>query len=264
MAAVFKVLLPLVRILLRQGVSHSEFSELARKAFVRVAFTDFEIEGRKQTVSRVAVITGLSRKEVLRLKTDDDQSISKVTKPINRAVRVINGWLNDPEFCAEGGAPRELPLHGEQGSFAALIKRYSGDITAGAVFDELTRVGAARENQGKAVLCAEGYVPSVTSAEQIEVAGMSAADLLKTLDHNLHVDPREQRRFQRQLIFHDVPLPVAKKFRELSAEKSNALLRELNRWLSIEKAAHGGESRVGRVGLGVYYIEDNINKLSSI
>ena len=65
-AATLKVLLPLVRVLLKNGISHAEFSEIGRRALVEVGFRNFDIDGRKQTVSRVAVLTGLSRKEVLR------------------------------------------------------------------------------------------------------------------------------------------------------------------------------------------------------
>ena len=58
--AAIRILKPLVRVLLRNGLSHAEFSEIARRVFVEVGFEDFEIDRRKQTVSRVAVLTGLS------------------------------------------------------------------------------------------------------------------------------------------------------------------------------------------------------------
>jgi len=62
--AILKLLRPLVRILLRNGISYHVFSDLVRWVYVDVAFKSFDIPGRKQTSSRVSVITGLSRKEV--------------------------------------------------------------------------------------------------------------------------------------------------------------------------------------------------------
>lgn len=141
-AATLKILHPIVRVLLKHGMSHTEFSELARKAHVDVAFKDFRIEGRKQTVSRVAVLTGLSRKEVVRLQYIFDAAPLAEKGPLNRAARVITGWTIDPEFRDAHGQPRPLPSTGDGASFATLIKRYSGDITAGAILDELVHVGA--------------------------------------------------------------------------------------------------------------------------
>ena len=92
--AALKVLEPLVRILLRYEVSHSEFSELAKRSYVDVAYKYYSIPNRKQTYSRVAVITGLSRKEVVRLSDEENQGIPETKGPVNRANRVIGGWLS--------------------------------------------------------------------------------------------------------------------------------------------------------------------------
>ena len=74
-AATLRVLRPLVRLLLRYGVPFGAFSELAKGAYVEIAREEFGIPGRKQSDSRVAVLTGLSRKKVhrvSRLERPDD------------------------------------------------------------------------------------------------------------------------------------------------------------------------------------------------
>ena len=64
----YQVLLgPLIRILLRQGISYVEFAEIVKAVYVEVALKDFKVEGRKATRTRVAVMTGLTRKEVKRV-----------------------------------------------------------------------------------------------------------------------------------------------------------------------------------------------------
>ncbi len=91
-AAVLRLLWPLVRILLRNGVSYRTFSDLIKWVYVDVAGKEFGIKGRKQSASRVSVITGLSRKEVTRMRQlprpDDHVSAEKY----NRAARVIAAW----------------------------------------------------------------------------------------------------------------------------------------------------------------------------
>jgi hypothetical protein len=256
--ATFKVLRPLVRVLLKNGISHAEFSEIARRAFVDVGFSDFDIDSRKQTVSRVSVLTGLSRKEVLRIKLLEDNSPLPETGPLNRATRVINGWLRDPEFISAEGKSLELPLYGDSASFAALVKRYSGDITAGAIFDELLRAGAVKKNGDRVSLCATGYVPQHGKEEKVDIMGICAADLLNTLEYNL-THNGEDSRFQRAVVYHRLPENVAREFVKLSKEKTGQLLVELNQWLAEQKRnaeSDPNKNSNKRIGLGIYYFED--------
>src|SRR3970040_2984791 len=97
-AAVTTLLRPLVRLLLRNGASYGTFSDLAKRVYVDVAREEFGIPGRKQSKSRVSIITCLSRKEVLRVKrlpgTDDMGALQRY----NLAARAISGWARAPRF----------------------------------------------------------------------------------------------------------------------------------------------------------------------
>ena len=263
-AATFKILRPLVRMLIRHGFSHSEFSELARRVFVDVGFRDFPVPDRNPTVSRVAVLTGLSRKEVLRLKLALEDDSVKPVKPINRAMRVVHGWQGDKEFCDAQHRPIPLLLHGEQGSFAALVKKYSGDITGGAVLDELIRVGAAQLEDDRVVLRADGYVPEREIEEKIAIAAMSASDLLETLDHNLAGEEASAKRFQRALVYHYITPEIARAFQVVNAEKASVMLAELNRWLADNRNPRSKGVQAGkRIGVGIYYFESEVEDKKS-
>ena len=256
--ATLKLLRPLARTLLRYGVSHSEFSELARKAFVEAAFEDFQLEGKKQTVSRVAVLTGLSRKEVLRLKDEREKPVVKEPRPVNRAQRVINGWLTDAAFCQPDGTPRILPLYGEDSSFGALVKRYSGDIKPGAIADELLRIGAVRMVGDTVALATKGYIPVTAIDEKVMIMGDCARDLLETLDHNLNRAETQDPRFQRAVVYHALPHNLIDEFKTFSEQKASALLGELNQWLAARKKAISRyELGTHRAGMGIYYFESH-------
>ncbi|MBI3775961.1 MAG: hypothetical protein HY273_10490 [Gammaproteobacteria bacterium] len=259
-AATLKILHPVVRVLLKHGISHTEFSELARKAYVDVAFKDFRIEGRKQTVSRVAVLTGLSRKEVVRLQYIADTAPLAEKGPLNRAARVITGWTVDPEFRDAQGQPLPLPSIGDGASFATLIKRYSGDITAGAILDELVHVGAVELKDELLFLRTQAYVPRNSELEKLKIMGICAADFLNTIEHNVSTSD-DDARFQRAVIYPDLSREVVDEFKVLSAEKANALLLELNQWLAEKARATAKRplfsARI-KTGLGIYYFEDNI------
>jgi len=251
--AVIRILRPLVRVLIRHEMSHAEFSELARRAYVQEAFANFSIKGRKMTHSRVAVLTGLSRKEVRRLVNIDESEVALSNTP-NRAVRVIDGWLQDPEFH-DNGKPKTLPLQGERGSFAALVARYSGDITLGAVVDELVRVGVVeRPKKDTVVLASLGYIPHADELEKVHIFSICTADLLDTAVHNLDAEP-DERRFQRQLTYPDVPESVVEDFRKEAAARSGRLLEELQAFLASRTATETSTLSAGpthRIGLGIY------------
>jgi len=62
------VLRPLIKVLMRHEFAHSELTELVRKTYVEVAYDAFRLPKQKMTYSRAALLTGLSRKEVVRLR----------------------------------------------------------------------------------------------------------------------------------------------------------------------------------------------------
>lgn len=258
MSAALRVLNPLVRILLRYEISHTEFVELAKRAYVDVAYDYFTIPKRKQTYSRVSVLTGLSRKEVMRLAEGRETQIEKAKGSINRAARVIQGWVTDVDFLDANRQPLVLPLRGELPSFETLVERYSGDITARAILDELIRIGAAEKIGKESVKLNQlGYIPDHEDPEKIELFTTHAGDMLETGAHNLSPECNKPR-LQQQLTYHEIPESVIREFETISREKSVALLNELNQWLADKKTnvkPQPGEA-TGRVGLGIYYLEN--------
>jgi len=254
--AVLTVLKPLLRVLIRNEISQPEFAELSRQAYVDVAYDHFALEGKKMTYARVAVLTGLSRKEVVRLsKVREAEELSIQSTP-NRAMRVINGWMNDAEFLDKNDQPAVLPLQGESGSFSALVARYSGDITLGAVIDELERIGvASRLDKHRVQLDKQGYIPQTDELEKIKVLATCASDLLGSGVHNIeHGDVAP--RFQRQIVYPEVPAHAVKEFQRLGEKRANELLQELNQLLASGIPENPDHTMTKRVGLGIYYFED--------
>ena len=257
--AVQGILRPLVRILIRFEFTHAELTELVRQAYVAEAYKSHNIEGQDMTVSRAAVLTGLSRKEVLRLKTLLDEKELSIKRAPNRAQRVVQGWLRDSDYQDGNGQPKVLPIKGEQGSFLSLVSRYSGDITYGAILEELNNVGVTRQPTTTTVeLINRAYVPHQDDVEQMRIASQCAADLLNTSVKNIESTEDAQRRFQRQVVYNHVEDEVAGKFNEFSTEKAKALMIELNQFLASGRAesVDDSEKTTKRVGMGIYYIEE--------
>jgi len=198
-AAITKLLRPLVMFLLRNGVPYQTFADIAKRVYVDLATEKFDIPGRKQSKSRVSILTGLSRREVLRVKRLPAQDDLGALDRINRAARVITGWVRDRRFSDESGQPMDLPFDGENVCFLQLVKSYSGDAPVRAVLDELMRVGVVeRTPEGRIRLLERGYIPRTGEIDKIGILGSDASDLISTIDNNIcHPDaPFFQRKSQ--------------------------------------------------------------------
>ncbi|MGD8570186.1 MAG: DUF6502 family protein [Gammaproteobacteria bacterium] len=260
--ALRKLLKPLIRILLRYGYSYREFNHEAKQLFIDVCFEDFAIEGRKMTASRVAVLTGMDRKEIVKLIKARDDGADATHLPINRATRVIGGWLQDKDYQSSAGQPLDIPVKGDGVSFQSLVRKYGGDITVGPILDELSRIKAVEYvGDDKIKLLAEGYVPLSNDLEKLKIMGTSVRDLLTTIDYNLN-SPRHPR-YQREVVYLELSQNSINEFKLISHDKCQKLLIEFNEWLAnkleIDKRLETTQPR-SRVGVGIYYIEDESSK----
>ncbi|MFV2054857.1 MAG: DUF6502 family protein [Thiohalomonadales bacterium] len=260
LAATAKLMEPLIRILMSCGVSHVEFNELAKKLFVKVGYDHFGIQGRKTSISRVSVLSGLSRKEVVKITNllENNLTSSNVSRPLNRASRVLGGWLQDKNYQGKKNKPRTLIIRGDKFDFKQLVKQYSGDVTHGAILDELLRIEAVKlVGENKVTLISQGYVPVSDELDKLTIMGTSASDLLTTIDHNLHNS--KEPRFQREVVYGQLSKAGINEFRIVSRDKCNALILDLNQWLANKKRIEKelGLTQPGtRTGIGIYYIED--------
>jgi hypothetical protein len=257
-SALMQLLRPLARLLLRHNIPFGVFEELAKLAYVQVAMAEFGIPGKKPTISRASILSGLTRKDVQRLLMEPLEARSVQDEGYNRAARVLTGWARDPDFQAADGKPLPLPLQDGDKSFAALVRRYSGDMPVRAVLDELLRVGAVHQRDDQLLEMRDrAYVPKHSEIEKLGILGTDVADLIDTIDHNLQhgdTDPR----YQRKVMYLSVPATVVPAFRIESASRAQEVLEQLDRWLDERDQPNPNDQpdapRV-RLGLGIYYIE---------
>jgi len=251
-----KVLRPLASLLLRNGFAYGDFMEVARRVFVEAAAQELAIPGRKQSVSRISLLTGVNRKEVKRLleSTAEDDP----TGDSNRAARVISAWLRDERFHDVDGQPAVLSWgQADEIGFEALVRLHSGDIPARAILDELLRVGAVTQlENGDIRLDKHGYIPAGSDAELIRLA----------INYNLSLAREKQSantRLQLSVSYNDLPAQSVEVFKTLSTEKGRELLLQLDQFLATQDRSTNpsvsGEGR-HRAGMGIYFFEQEIGE----
>ena len=192
-ALMVRTLRPIARIALRHCMSCLEFEDIARWVFVDVALNDpvLSLRGRsRQFKSRAAILTGLSRKEVMRLSRQPTPGDGHELKSRNRAARVVAGWLLPP-FVDGRGAPRVLPVKGGSDSFLHLVRICGGDVPYRAILDELLECGVVEQVNGKGLrLKSKGKLYPRGSHEALQKAGDGLDGLLAHVEKHLHSDPR--------------------------------------------------------------------------
>jgi hypothetical protein len=204
LGAMARLLRPLVKLLLEKGISYDQAADVLRKTYCDVAFTDaFALPGKKQTDSRVSVLTGLTRKDVARLKEMTLGSPGLMANH-NRATRVTSGWwLDHPKDGALAGAA-PLPLEGSDSSFSALVRKYSGDMPVRAVLDELVRIGMVRVNGNVVELVSRDNVRHADQSVQFDILGTSVSGLIETIAHNMEAK-EDDLWLQRRVRYDNIP-----------------------------------------------------------
>jgi hypothetical protein len=252
-SAVGRLMRPLVRILIRNGVAYGALAELIRKVYVDVAYEEFSPAGKKQTVSRVSGLTGLTRKEVKRLLETEQTDSASSQERYNRAVRVIGGWMNDRRFQDENRKPADLPVEGARKSFALLVKGYSGDVPHRAMLNMLEEAGSVKLVRGKARLVRQAYVPGGDAVEKIRILGTDVSELISTIDHNLVAAP-ENLLYQRKVSYDNINPGSLGKLKKVSFRKAQTLLEQLDRQYASNELDEGDEG--GKtISMGIYFYE---------
>ena len=252
--AIYRIIKSLAKFSIRLGMSAGEMCELVRRAYVDAAGELIKEEGNKVLTTRVCAMTGLYRKEVIRLRNLAILTDTSQDAKYNRSTRVISGWLRDTDFQTAKGKPAVLEIQGDL-SFTELVKRYSGDMAPAAMQQELLRLGVieiTRRNRIK--LLTGGYIAS-TDLDGVQILGSDTADLIDTIQHNI-ISEEKARRFQRKVMYTDIPSQHVAPFRKYAAKESQKVLEKLDRWLAKRDNDTSNSKGAGsRIGLGVYHIE---------
>lgn len=249
---------PVARILLRAGVTWKELTEVMKATYVEVASHDFGLQGRPTNVSRVSILTGLTRREVRRLRDLLDGADPQVFQRMNNATRLLSGWHQDPEFAAGDGTPLALNAEGEGATFQALSKRYAGDIPVTAMLKELLHVGAVEQTaDGKLHARTRYYMPALLDADAVLRSGSVLEDVGNTVAYNLHRKPQDPSHFERRASNTRIPKTAVPLFHAFLENQAQSFLEEVDAWLTEHEAdATAADETVIRLGLGAYLIED--------
>lgn len=258
--AVRRVLRPIVRLLLRVGMSFDEFATVARGAYIESAIRE-NPSGIHPTRDRIAFVSGVSREHV-DYYIDNDRVLPVAEPTLARIVmEVLHRWHTEPNYLGPYGIPLELEFDVPHGRcFQSLVAEIDPTVSAGKVLEELLRAGSVTHSGEKhyRVITRWLILPEALSPHRIEYFGDTLTHLAHTIEHNFNLLDIETKRLER-CVFADRGLPrkLLPSFEAHARERANQFLSDIDDWIehSVRADPNASDERVD-AGVNVFlYVE---------
>ncbi len=234
------LLAPIARLLVARGVLFPEFVEAMKGQYLAAAHARARAEDHKATDSRLALLTGLQRRDIKRLKDTPE------ARPKPAALsRLVSLWQTDPRFSQQG-VPLPLPRTAPEPSFDTLAREIRRDVHSRTLLDSLVDAGTVRVEGGIVTLEHRSYQPLAGSEDQIAYLAANAGDHLMAAVDNVLDQPRH---FERAVHYERL---TAEQVAELDAEYRKAQMEILQTLSQKAAAMKKQETGVHRFRAGGY------------
>jgi hypothetical protein len=254
-APLAKLLRPLVRLLIKAGMTYPALCDLLRELYIDVAENEFALPEKPQTNSRVSLLTGIHRKEVSRLR-GGGAPITITPASVSRSSQILALWLGSPTFTDSRGAPVPLFRSADLGSpsFDQLVISVTKDVRPRAVFDEWLDSGRiAIDEDNRIILLASALTPS-TGDDQLYYFSRNLHDHMAAAAANITDNAAP---FLERAVHYDRLSPEsAAALVKFSREQANEMLLAANREALSICDADGGGGKRWTCGVYVYCADE--------
>jgi len=243
-----------VRLLIARSLPFPYVSAVLRSLYVDVAVEEFPAGPKRQTDSRITLLTGVHRKDVKRLRTEVHRAVA-APRAASLGSQLVARWMGLPEYRDARGAPRplpRLPKAGEPCSFESLMRSVSTDIRPRAVLDEWLRLGIVRiDEQDRVCLDVQAFIPAQGSDAMAYFFGRNLHDHLAAAVHNMLGEPMPF--LDRSVNYTQLTTGAVSELTELAQRRASETLQELNaRALQLQRRDRGASDASQRFNFGVY------------
>jgi Family of unknown function (DUF6502) len=251
-----KVLRPLIKILIRAGVNYDEFRDVIKGAYIETAVRDGLGQSGPISRERVANITGVPLGDVDRFIDDDTLLAPPNATNAATIAEVLHIWNTDPTYMGPYGIPLEVDFDTTPGrNLVELIYRANSLAEPGSVVADMLESGIVTqvgERHFKAA--SRSYLfADVMTPQALEYFGRTMADLANTLEFNMKA-VGDAKRLQRSVVADGgVPDYAMPEFEALVKDRVQALLVEIDDWLSQNSGRWGKKDKVIHTGLTVFH-----------
>ena len=259
--AIHRMLYPVVRHLIAHGITYPALTQMLKEIYLDVADQEFALSFKRQTDSRLALVTGLNRKEISRLRGLGKRRQAVIEVEDTLVTHVIGRWMAGPPYADADGTPRRLPYESERPnapSFARLVRGMSVDIPVRSVLDELLHVGTVELlPNGDVQLRQEAHIPAEDAAAKLAFLGTDPAELFCTIMHN--IEHPDASRMQRKVVYNNIGADALAEIRAAARRTGEQFIRQANALLAAHDRDRNSDAAGGarmRVVLATHYFEE--------
>jgi hypothetical protein len=259
-AAVLRVMRPLVRLLVRHGVTYPAFAAALKRVFLDAATDELSARGMAHTDSALSLLSGVHRRDVRTLTRAPQRSASarpRSDAPLSLVGEVVARWIGDAAYQDRRRRPRTL----QRAEFDAMVAAVSSDVRGRAMLDELLRLGAVTEGEDGITLSSSGFAPREGLVEMSELFAANLADHAAAAAANL----QGEANFLEQAMYLDRISPAS--VQRLQRVAKQAWVRALPPVLAEAQAcsdADGADAHAPdsghRVRFGVYFYSEGAQR----
>jgi len=263
--AVYRVLRPLVRLLLNYQITYPQLAAMLKSVYVEVAEEEMAVPGKRQSDSRINLLTGIHRKDVKRLRAEPKQE-STIPTTVSTGAQLIAQWMGDSQFQDDTGNPRALSYKTESSTtdtaseFEELVARVvRQDIRPRVIMDEWLRLGVAHLDGDKIVLNTGAFTPEDGFEEKAFFFGKNIQDHIAAGTHNLL--GQKPSYFDRSVYYDGLTESSVNKLRALAEELGMQALGEMNRQaLRLQQEDQSANDNQQRINFGIFNFHTLDNK----
>lgn len=259
--AVGVILKPLARLMIDHGLQLPSMLELLKKALVEEAAGTFGLADKGTSDTRIALLTGVHRKDVKRLR-DAPLGPEGSAPNMPLSASVVARWISEPRYLNADQSPRALARTARRVSagepdFTTLVSEVSTDLGARAVLDELVRLGVVElRDDGMAALKSAAFVPHDGHRESFHFLASNVSDHLSTAVHNLRPDRHAAPMLEQSAFSADLSAEQADQLQLLARKLWGTALQQFLQTATVaEERSIGENGPKKRIRFGVYFHE---------
>lgn len=260
MSPLARLLRPLVRLLIRAGITFPVLEDLLRGLFVDVAQNDLLPDPKSRTDSRISLLSGVHRKEIRRLRLLP-QAKAETPLVVTLTSQIIARWLGAAPWIDAEGNPLPLPRGGaEPEGFERLVTSVTKDLRPRAVLDTLLADGVVEIDAEERVrLNQAAFVPLPGQEAQLFYFGRNLHDHIAAAAANITAAAPAPF-LDRSVHYDHLPADVAARLEAISRAAAQQMLLEINRAaVAMTDGQPASDVPTKRVNLGVYlFVEDEV------
>jgi hypothetical protein len=254
---------PLIRLLIEKGFTFPQFRELMKELYVEVADEQFSLDDKKPSDSRIFVLTGIHRKDIKRIRQQNEQENQQITSSASLSGEIIARWNSMPEYLDDKGKPRQLLKSGkdDEAGFDQLVSSVSKDVRSRVILEEWLRLNIVRLKDDYVILSRSAFVTNKEFKEMAYYLGHNVHDHIASCVNNILEE--DEPMLERSVYYASLTESSVNKLNAIASKKGNDLLQHLNKQaIKLYDTDKHKDDANYRMRLGVYWYQTQLESRS--